>query len=201
MDLNGEKEYKKMSPKEKEAFLDDKINRVETLNYFFFHQLNQNQRNKYVDYRVQTADWLEDYEFEHLSNNEKQRYIYRKRYLSKKEFMRLNEPLKKYYIQNAAYTSIDLGDDEFESLSDNLKRSFINFSFELPIEIDLKRSKYLSKKNQKKFVDKCIARGRSFSEEECKIISTFMKDYYRKEKHKQLCEVRIVIRKILNEQL
>jgi hypothetical protein len=195
MRLTTEKEFLSLSKKERVDYLNYLINLKVELNEFFFDNLDKNQKKDYIENRIKTANWLHDYEFRIMSHDQKQRYIYRKRFLTNKEFLRLDDSLQEYYLKHAAYIKLQLSDNEFDILSNKMKKLYANFTFEFPLVLKVDKVKYLSKENQKKYIEKQMERGFSFPKSQYDKLPVFSQKYYEKMKKDSLInEIRMIVR-------
>ena len=190
-------DFKKLSSKECKEYMDYLLSLRIPLEKYYFEKLNGVQKETYIGDRIKSLDWVQDYEFSFMSSKQKEMYIFRKRYLSNDEFMKLDNSIKSFYIQMAVYTKIRLNDNEFSRLNDKLKKEYANFAFEFPQEVSIKMSKFLTKKNQKKYIEKQIQRGVSLTTEEISDLSDFSKKYYYKIKN--INEIRLLVQNVLNE--
>jgi len=190
-------DFKKFSKKEKKDYLDYLLTLRIPLEKYYFEQLSNSQKTTYIEDRIKCLDWLQDYEFKYMNSRQKEMYIYRKRYLSNEEFMRLPDDVKIYYLELSVYRKIQLTNKEFYKLTPRLKQKYANFLFEFPQTLDVEKSKYLSKENQKKYITKCIERGVSFSDEEINSLSDFSKKQYFKLKN--INEIRSLVKKVIKE--
>ena len=190
-------DFKKLSNKECKEYMDYLLSLRIPLEKYYFEKLNGVQKETYIGDRIKSLDWVQDYEFSFMSSKQKEMYIFRKRYLSNDEFMKLDNSIKSFYIQMAVYTKIRLNDNEFSRLNDNLKKEYANFAFEFPQEVSIKMSKFLTKKNQKKYIEKQMQRGVSLTSEEISDLSDFSKKYYYKLKN--INEIRLLVQNVLNE--
>tara|TARA_R110000868_G_scaffold17137_2_gene75648 strand:- start:642 stop:1259 length:618 start_codon:yes stop_codon:yes gene_type:complete len=190
-------DFKKLSSKECKEYMDYLLSLRIPLEKYYFEKLNGVQKETYIGDRIKSLDWVQDYEFSFMSSKQKEMYIFRKRYLSNDEFMKLDNSIKSFYIQMAVYTKIRLNDNEFSRLNDNLKKEYANFAFEFPQEVSIKMSKFLTKKNQKKYIEKQMQRGVSLTSEEISDLSDFSKKYYYKLKN--INEIRLLVQNVLNE--
>ena len=190
-------DFKKLSNKECKEYMDYLLSLRIPLEKYYFEKLNGVQKETYIGDRIKLLDWVQGYEFSFMSSKQKEMYIFRKRYLSNDEFMKLDNSIKSFYIQMAVYTKIRLNDNEFSRLNDKLKKEYANFAFEFPQEVSIKMSKFLTKKNQKKYIEKQIQRGVSLTTEEISDLSDFSKKYYYKIKN--INEIRLLVQNVLNE--
>ena len=190
-------DFKKLSSKECKEYMDYLLSLRIPLEKYYFEKLNGVQKETYIGDRIKSLDWVQDYEFSFMSSKQKEMYIFRKRYLSNDEFMKLDNSIKSFYIQMAVYTKIRLNDNEFSRLNDKLKKEYANFAFEFPQEVSIKMSKFLTKKNQKKYIEKQMQRGVSLTSEEISDLSDFSKKYYYKLKN--INEIRLLVQNVLNE--
>lgn len=201
MNLISKKEFKKLSTEEQNKFLDYLIYLKGGVDEYFFKEMSNSQKQEYIENRIKSADWLDDYEFSTMSNDQKQRYIYRKRFLTNSEFLKLNDSLQEYYLQMASYIKLQLSDNEFSILSPKMKSIYCNFTFEFPLVLDVEKVKYLTKKNQKKYIQKQVERGVSFSKKQYNNLPLDAKKEYDKIKNSNLNEARVFVRKIITDLL
>jgi len=201
MNLISISEYKSLSPKEKCEFLDYLVYLKAPVGIYFFKNFSDKQKQNYIENRIKSADWLEDYEFTIMSNDQKQRYIFRKRFLTNSEFLKLNDKLQEYYLQMASYIKLQLNDSEFNILSLKMKKIYCNFTFEFPLFLDVEKVQFLTNKNQKRYIEKQVERGVSFSKAQYKKLPNLAKLEYNKYKESKLNEVRLFVRKFLSENI
>ena len=195
-----EKEFIKLSPSDKKYYLDNLIEKKQSLKAYEFKYLSPSQRVEYLDIRVKISEWLHVFEFQATTEKQKKQYIFRKRFLRNGEFIKLSDKLKKFYIEQAAYTQLQLSDEEFESLTPKMKTHYCNFMFEYPLDLDLNKASYLSNKNQKKLVEKMIERNKAFTKLEYDMISKSLQKYYDDcVKKSHLTEIRKVVRDTLKD--
>jgi len=201
MNLISKEEFKRLDLKKQKEFLDYLIYLRGGIDEYFFKKLNKSQKQDYIENRIKSADWLEDYEFTIMSNNQKQRYIFRKRFLTNSEFLKLNDTLQEYYLQMASYIKLQLNDSEFNILSPKMKSLYCNFTFEFPLVLDVEKVKFLNKNNQKRYIEKQIERGVSFSEKQYRVLPPLAKKEYDKLKKSNLNEIRLFVRNFLSKNL
>jgi hypothetical protein len=201
MNLISKEEFKSLDLKEQKKFLDYLVYLKGSIDEYFFKKLNKSQKRDYIENRIKSADWLEDYEFTIMSNNQKQRYIFRKRFLTNSEFLKLNDTLQAYYLQMASYIKLQLNDDEFKILSPKMKSLYCNFTFEFPLVLDVEKVKFLNNNNQKKYIEKQVERGVSFSEKQYRTLPPLAKKEYDKLKKPNLNEIRLFVRNFLSKNL
>jgi hypothetical protein len=201
MNLISKEEFKSLDLKEQKKFLDYLVYLKGSIDEYFFKKLNKSQKRDYIENRIKSADWLEDYEFTIMSNNQKQRYIFRKRFLTNSEFLKLNDTLQAYYLQMASYIKLQLNDDEFKILSPKMKSLYCNFTFEFPLVLDVEKVKFLNNNNQKKYIEKQVERGVSFSEKQYRTLPPLAKKEYDKLKKSNLNEIRLFVRNFLSKNL
>ena len=109
--------------------------------------------------------------------------------------MWFDNPPSKPWI--SVYKKIQLTNKEFNRLNTKLKQKYANFLFEFPQALDVEKSKYLTKINQKKYIEKSIERGISFTNLEIKSLSDFSRRQYFKTKN--INEIRLLIKNIIKE--
>ena len=82
-----------------------------------------------------------------------------------------------------------------------MKSLYCNFTFEFPLVLDVEKVKFLNKNNQKRYIEKQIERGVSFSEKQYRVLPPLAKKEYDKLKKSNLNEIRLFVRNFLSKNL